>query len=366
MDAADLDIKSKILQATLDEIPHSHEAEENPCVICLSPISEPAIAQPCKHASFDFLCLVSWLQESSNCPLCKSEITAVQYSFSPSNEKEFKSYDVASTKNATAAGHETSNLNPGQRRRGRTYHNRTAPRSGGERQNWGEPGGRWRVTEDEALLKRREVYRNQLFSLHVGSNRVSRFVDLAPALFTSSPELISRARKWLRRELRVFEFLYPGGSGSGSSSGSSSGDRRGNNAEFLLEYIVAILKTVDIQNGQAEEMLQKFLGRRDTRLFLHELRAWLRSPYSELEDWDRNVQYNEARGGKEVQDRETARGNRVGGSKREDEHGRGARNIRDGGRGRGRGGGDHYAGIGRRRFDPYRRRNRDYGRENFH
>ena len=60
---------------------------------------------------------------------------------------------------------------------------------------------------------------------------------------------------------------------------------------------MAILKTVDIQGsgGQAEDLIQEFLGRDNTRLFLHELRAWLRSPYISLEDWDRTVQYNEGR-----------------------------------------------------------------------
>ena len=72
--------------------------------------------------------------------------------------------------------------------------------------------------------------------------------------------------------------------------------RRARNAEFLLEYIVAILKTVDIKGsgGQAEDMLQEFLGRENARLFLHELGAWLRSPYTSLSDWDRAVQYDEA------------------------------------------------------------------------
>jgi hypothetical protein len=57
---------------------------------------------------------------------------------------------------------------------------------------------------------------------------------------------------------------------------------------------VAVLKSVDIQasSGQAEEMLQEFLGREHTRLFLHELRAWLRSPFSTLQQWDRAVQYD--------------------------------------------------------------------------
>src|SRR6202012_6025783 len=70
-------------------------------------------------------------------------------------------------------------------------------------------------------------------------------------------------------------------------------NRRANNAEFLLEYIIAILRTVDMKGsaGQAEELLRDFIGRDNARLFLHELQAWLRSPYIYLEDWDRHVQY---------------------------------------------------------------------------
>lgn len=101
-------------------------------------------------------------------------------------------------------------------------------------------------------------------------------------------ELISRARRWLRRELNAFDFLNP------DDGIEKDTPRKANNAEFLLEYIVAILKTVEIQGGQAEDMLQEFLGRQNTRLFLHELKAWLRSPYTSLEDWDRHVQYGDS------------------------------------------------------------------------
>lgn len=71
--------------------------------------------------------------------------------------------------------------------------------------------------------------------------------------------------------------------------------RRARNAEFLLEYIIAILRTVDIKgsSGQAEEILQEFIGRENTRLFLHELQSWLRSPFDSLHDWDKTVQYGE-------------------------------------------------------------------------
>ena len=111
-------------------------------------------------------------------------------------------------------------------------------------------------------------------------------------------ELISRARKWIRRELQVFEFLGPDTGNDHRAAGKAG------NVEFLLEYIVAILKTVDIKGsgGQAQDMLQEFLGADNTRLFLHELRAWLRSPYIALEAWDRNVQYHERRRMKEQDD----------------------------------------------------------------
>ena len=129
-----------------------------------------------------------------------------------------------------------------------------------------------------------------MYSLHVGSNRLSRFQDLSPSHFNRDAELVSRARKWIRRELQVFEFLHPG---EGECEGVT---RKASNAEFLLEYIIAILKTVNIKGseGQAEEMLSDFLGRENGQLFLHELGAWLRSPYVSLEDWDRHVQYSEA------------------------------------------------------------------------
>lgn len=44
-------------------------------------------------------------------------------------------------------------------------------------------------------------------------------------------------------------------------------------------------------NGHAENLLAEFLGRETARLFFHELEAWLRSPYTKLEEWDEEVQY---------------------------------------------------------------------------
>lgn len=109
-------------------------------------------------------------------------------------------------------------------------------------------------------------------------------------MVANSTELQSKARMWIRRELRVFTFLHADPDGSPYEGPTTS-----SNAEFLLSYIVAILKKVDLKasNGHAEDLLQEFLGRENARLFLHELSAWMRSPYTKLGEWDQNVQYGE-------------------------------------------------------------------------
>lgn len=64
-------IRQRVLQNTIEEVKAGQdEGRADPCVICLEPVSERAVASPCRHYSFDFLCLVSWLQERSACPLC--------------------------------------------------------------------------------------------------------------------------------------------------------------------------------------------------------------------------------------------------------------------------------------------------------
>ncbi|OBT49190.1 hypothetical protein VE00_00087 [Pseudogymnoascus sp. WSF 3629] len=270
--------KSQVLQTTLAEIAARAGADaEECCVICLDLLTEKAQAAPCSHASFDFICLASWLQQRSSCPLCNAEVSEIHYAFT--DETNYKVYPVASTKSATPSAVPSPQRSVPHRppRPRRQYtHTPTPP-------------------PDDALARRRAVYAQNLYSLHVGSNRISRFRDFTPQSLSASPELQSRARTWIRRELRVFAFLQPTDN-TAEGEGATVGEKRrgrGDNAEFLLEYIIAVLKTVDVQgaSGQAEELLREFLGREHARLFLHEVRAWLRSPFGRVEDWDRNVQY---------------------------------------------------------------------------
>ncbi|KAB8073673.1 hypothetical protein BDV29DRAFT_157305 [Aspergillus leporis] len=289
-----VDLRQEIMQRTLEEVAQEeHGNVANPCVICLELISEPAVAVPCGHANYDFLCLVSWLEKRRNCPLCKSDVSAVKYELdSPGGPKLYQlpAHPLEALP-PPATSTTTSESVPCTRTRRRS---RYPPRYQGQS---------LRSLADE-LARRRHVYRHKLFSLRVGSNRLSQYQELTPESFQRNEELVSRARKWIRRELQVFDFLNPAPEGTDSSRSpvARAGqarleNRRGNNAEFLLEYIIAILRTVDIKGsaGQAELLLRDFLGRDNACLFLHELQAWLRSPYVNLEDWDRNVQYDDSR-----------------------------------------------------------------------
>ncbi|TGJ87846.1 hypothetical protein E0Z10_g947 [Xylaria hypoxylon] len=280
------DLQIKVLQSTLAEVAaRSEPADEGQssepcCVICLDSITEACEARPCKHRNFDYLCLLNWLERLSKCPLCKSSIHEVAHDFEYDGPGTSRVYLVPQVTTSDAPRNEQPHAQPYR------------PRRTGERPNRrrNEESRRQPVTRDEAIIRRQQIYRSRLYSLHVGSNTRSRYRDITPALFEIEPELVSRARAWLRRELQVFEFLRT--PDSPQSSEDAMTRRRANNAEFLLEYIIAILKTVDIQGSQgaAEDMLAEFLGRENTKLLLHELRNFLRSPWS-IEAWDREVQY---------------------------------------------------------------------------
>jgi hypothetical protein len=254
----------------MEAAPESHQ-DEDACVICLSTITERAITVPCSH-SYDFICVVSWLQQRSTCPLCKSQVTAVQYDWVSATE--YKTYTIQRT-----------HQNVASTQGGFGYPRHELPRHA---RNFRRPCEQ--PQPDISVLRRRHVYRNKIYSLHVGSNPLSGYHDVSPQIFASSAVLQSKAKSWIRRELRVFAFLQTETDGIPSNCATTS-----SNAEFLLSYIVAILKKVDMKasNGHAEELLQEFLGREHARLFLHELNTWLRSPYSKLGEWDRNVQYEE-------------------------------------------------------------------------
>jgi hypothetical protein len=105
-------------------------------------------------------------------------------------------------------------------------------------------------------------------------------------MVASSSRLQSRARTWIRRELRAFNLSQSRSLSLSRSQFAGSVS----SVEYLLEYIVEILKVTDMKGGRAEELLTEYFSE-NSPLFLHELSSWLRSPFERLEDWDTFVQY---------------------------------------------------------------------------
>ncbi|KAI2001416.1 hypothetical protein LOY97_006524 [Ophidiomyces ophidiicola] len=256
--ACELGLQRPSFHGTLD---HIIDGNQNLCVICLEEIRDVGVATPCKHGNFDFLCLVNWLQQRRVCPLCQAEVIAVKYDF-----------ELASTY-----------LLP-------PLSNTLTPRLP-------QP-----QPPEDPLVRRRHVYQFTLYSRRVGTNALSQYREITPQSFDSDENLVSRARKWIRRELKVFTFLGLESQGPRQRTESNisvpNAPQRNfstQNSEFLLEFIIAILRNIDIRGngGQAHQILQEFLGKRNAQLFLHELQAWLRSPFNLLQDWDMATQYDE-------------------------------------------------------------------------
>lgn len=254
-DAPDDDLKIKGVAASKTKILTDRNAGKGSetCAICLETITERAVATPCNHLLFDFLCLVSWLQEQSNCPLCKAEVKEVQYDWRSAHD--YKTYHVPRLPAQT--------LIPQDRRRRPVALVISPPAA----------------DADPSVQRRRHVYRHRLYSFHVGSNRFSQYREFSATEFAHSAELQSRARTFLRRELQIFVFL--------------------DNREFLMEYIVAVLKRYDTKaaEGRAVELVREFLGESNAEQLLHELHTWLRSPFKTLRGWDDQVRYPDSNEG---------------------------------------------------------------------
>ncbi|KAL2106961.1 hypothetical protein VUR80DRAFT_5906 [Thermomyces stellatus] len=229
------------------------------CPICFDALDPPATANPCLH-TYHPNCLLQWLGMNPSCPLCKATVTTV----------------TLRRRVIYAAEHKPARPNP------LSLWGRPAPR----RRRRRSPSPPARSLESYPRY-RLDVYRRSLFSLHVGANPHTGYRALTPAIL-DDPSHLSRARSFVRRELLVLDAFDPSLPQPDFLRPSSPQRSRA----FRLEYIIAVLKAAGLQgaSGAAEELLRTYLGGY-TRLFLHELRAFLRSPYGRLEEWDRAVRY---------------------------------------------------------------------------
>ncbi|KAI5842564.1 RING finger domain protein [Morchella snyderi] len=226
-------------------------AAADTCVICLDAISERAVTAPCQHDAFDYLCLLNWLEVRQSCPLCNASVEAL---------------DVVNKTLGRVVRHPIHPPKPPSPPHNHHHRRHRAP----------TPPSPSADFAASAIQRRRHIYKHHLRSRHIGSNGYTRFRSATPQHFRRSPALVSRARTFLRRELHVFPWL--------------DGDR-----EYVLEYVTAILKCIDLRGaeGAAEDMIADFVGRRNAQVLVHELYAWVRSPFERLVQFDSFVQYGE-------------------------------------------------------------------------
>ncbi|KAF2752171.1 hypothetical protein M011DRAFT_473429 [Sporormia fimetaria CBS 119925] len=259
------------------------EASPESCVICLCPVKDDRAITSCKHDAFDLLCLATWLDQKDSCPLCNAKVTFISYEHTTSTNRKnhvgFRHIQVSEIPYLLDCYHAQAPdaVHPRRQALTSTF-----------------PGPSSLPPFDTDVLIRRYVYQHKLYSLHVGCNGISGYRNFNPESLRASPALQSRARSWIRRELRVFQFLFrdlgsdPARSGAGVAITSPS-------AEFLVEHMIQVLKTWDIRasDGRAEDLVTEYIGRNNARLFLHELGSYLRSPFTRLEEWDKSLQYKD-------------------------------------------------------------------------
>ncbi|OAA77312.1 Zinc finger, RING/FYVE/PHD-type [Akanthomyces lecanii RCEF 1005] len=259
------------------------------CAICLEPVTAPCEVVPCGHVVFDLPCVLGWLALHPSCPLCKTPVVRLLHGASGELGRPYSEFHDPATGARRPPSRSTGLPTP-------------APTPPPPPHPIHRPAAAREEGEPRAVAVRRDVYRRNRFSMHVGSNPVSRYRELTAAMFQHDEQLVSRARMFIRRELRVFTFLTanrappptpPSGHALAAAAAPPPLRRRAPSTEFLLEFIVSMLKSVEMMGnrGAAQNTLADYLGREFARLFLHELRSWLRSPYTSLEEWDRAVQY---------------------------------------------------------------------------
>lgn len=256
--------------------PTARSPPREDCVICFDTLDTLASANPCLHASYHSHCLLQWLELNPSCPLCKTPVTHVT---TPNKhtiytvQRKPPPVDPLSLwgRPANHTHTHTHTLPPRRRRPVRRPPPPPTP------------------TPLESFPPYRlDVYRHSRFSLHIGSNPHSGYRPLTPTTL-HDPTHLSRARSFIRRELLVLDALDPSLPRPDLPRDTASPQR---SRAFRLEYIVAVLKAAGVHgsSGAGEELLGRYLGRY-TRLFLHELRSFLRSPFGRVEEWDRGMGY---------------------------------------------------------------------------
>jgi len=196
-----------------DVVPVDEELdiEGEHCSICLQRIADRTVVPTCSH-EFCFECLLIWTEQSRRCPLC-SQTIGDYLIHNIRSKNDYQKHYLNPLRTSPRPQSAAVAAQRDARQRAQTRRER----------EWGRRQRREQEESDElerAIERRRWVYRHGLYAKHVASNSYTRYRPFpTPAQFAASPDLITRATVFLRRELRVWvgldvevsvSYLFPG------------------------------------------------------------------------------------------------------------------------------------------------------------
>ncbi|KAG1726834.1 hypothetical protein EDB19DRAFT_207036 [Suillus lakei] len=248
---------------TLDDEDLGHDH----CVICLQSLVDRTVLPTCSH-EFCFECISIWAEQSRKCPLC-SQLIGEYVIHHIRSQFDYQKHYLPPPRSSSP-----QLLPTGESRV------RVARRARRDRY-WGRRDRHDADELERAIARRRWVYQNHLYAKHVASNSFTRYRPYpSPAQFAASPDMISRAIIFLRRELRVWQSL---------------------DVEFLTTFIISLMKSIDMRAESAVKLLSEFLdpdtsyieGQRhpNAEHFAHEIYCYIRSG-RDLSIYDNLVQYD--------------------------------------------------------------------------
>ncbi|KZV59857.1 hypothetical protein PENSPDRAFT_594792 [Peniophora sp. CONT] len=271
LDEGLIPVKLEEDEMVIDVDAYDMEPEEDHCTICLQAYVDRTVIPICSH-EFCFECLMVWADQSRKCPLCAQSLGDYVIHHIRSNNDYSKHYLPALPTSPRPQAREERN---GTRRARIPRRDRV----------WGRRGTIGTESEEadvleQAIARRRWIYAHDLYAKHVASNMHTRYRPYpTPAQFTTSPEMISKATIFLRRELQVWPNL---------------------DVEFLVTFVLSLMKSIDIRAESAVKLIAEFLdmdkpyspgGRYvNSEHFAHEVYSFMRSPYKELARYDEAVQ----------------------------------------------------------------------------
>lgn len=203
------------------------------CSICYEDIFNPTRIDPCGHGDFCFKCIDKWMRSPAShgiCPVCRTKVN---------------SYTKARPDGIFPMVTHIKHREP--------------------------------VMQSPPVYPVRDrgtVYDRNLILVPVASGPLSGYREVTAKMFNESSQIRQRVALWVRREARI---LVTGSVDLG----------------HFIATVMSMLRRFDVMGRatQMEDIIHDQLGRRRARLFIRELRSWIRSPYTTLEEWDSAVRY---------------------------------------------------------------------------